>query len=78
MEASGEQAWPGHVLTVAGPAAVGLVAAARAAVTVASTVLRRVGVTAGRVGDGREAGRGQLAARSLWMTLATPWMVLMP
>src|SRR5437764_1393812 len=36
------------------------------------------GATVGAVGDGREAGRGQLAARSLWMTFATPWMVEMP
>src|SRR2546425_549490 len=59
METEGEQAWFSWAL--AGPAAARLVAAARAAVTVASTVLRRMGVTVGRVGDERETGRNQLA-----------------
>jgi hypothetical protein len=67
METDGEQAWlvAGMAaadvvgaavagVAVAGSAAVMAVAAARAAVAVAITVLRRMGATVGRVGDGRE------------------------
>ncbi len=57
METAAEQAWPprGSVWAFAGPAAVRQVAAARPAVAVASTVLRLMVVTVGRVGDARGA-----------------------
>lgn len=63
METVGEQALLMCELASAGPAAVRQVAAARPAVTVVSTVRRdrwgrrRMAVTVGRVGDGREALR---------------------
>ncbi|WP_329374314.1 hypothetical protein [Streptomyces sp. NBC_01483] len=52
IETAGEQA---RGSATAGPAAVRDVAAAGPAVTVASTDLRRMPVTAGRLGDAREA-----------------------
>lgn len=57
IETAGEQAWtPGAVplRASAGAAAVTQVAAARPAVTVASTDLMRMPVTVGRPGDARE------------------------
>ena len=63
--------WAAGEPAVAGPAAVTVVAAARAAVTVASTVLRRMRVTVGRaVTHGRPAvkrsARGQILVDRPW------------
>lgn len=54
METAGEQALFATESALAGPAADRQVAAARPAGSVASTVLRRMGVTVGRPDDGQE------------------------